>query len=115
MQDIRYAEKATPCIPHRIQRQQLKILVTGQPETGRTTAIKNLFASIAEDPEWSPTDVAGLTMDNFRATPELFTTQVTGRSDTGGNLKISYIIQVRSLTNFLVASADYADRAAHML
>jgi septin family protein len=96
VQDIRYAEKATPSIPHRVQKQQLKILVTGQPETGRTTAIKNLFASIVGDPEWSPTDVAGLTMEDFRATPERFTTTVIDRGDTGGHLSISYIIQVRS-------------------
>jgi hypothetical protein len=95
MQDIRYAEKATPCVPHRVQKQQLKILVTGQPETGRTTAIKNLFASIVEDPDWCPTDVTGLTMDDFRATPERFTSVITDRKDTGGHLSISYIIQVR--------------------
>ena len=95
MQDIRYAEKSTPCIPHRIVKQQLKILVTGQPETGRTTAVKNLFASMVEDPEWCPTDVAGLTMQDFRRTPERFTTTITGRRDTGGHLSISYVIQVR--------------------
>lgn len=96
VQDIRYAEKSTPCIPHRVQKQQLKILVTGQPETGRTTAIKNLFASIAEDPDWCPTDVAGLTMSDFCATPERFTTTVSNRKDTGGHLSISYVIQVSS-------------------
>lgn len=94
MQDIRYAEKSTPCIPHRVQKQQLKILVTGQPETGRTTAIKNLFASIVEDPDWCPTDVCGLTMADFRTSPDRFTTTVTDRRDTGGHLSISYIIQV---------------------
>lgn len=94
MQDIRYAEKSTPCIPHRLQKQKLKILVTGQPETGRTTAIKNLFASIMEDPEWSPSDVAGLSMRDFKDAPELFTTTVTDCKDTGGHLSISYVIQV---------------------
>lgn len=94
VQDIRYAEKATATIPHRVQQKQLKILVTGQPETGRTTAVKNLFASIVQDPEWSPTDVSGLTMHDFRSNPKAFATTIENRPDTAGDLSITYIIQV---------------------
>jgi nucleoside-triphosphatase THEP1 len=96
VQDIRYAEKATASVPHRVQRKQLKILVTGQPETGRTTAIKNLFASIVQEPDWSPTDVSGLTMADFRSNPQAFTTTIENRPDTAGNLSITYTIQVRT-------------------
>lgn len=95
VQDIRYAEKASATIPHRVIKKQLKVLVTGQPETGRTTTIKNLFASIAQKPDWSPPDVSERDLDDFQKSPELFTTSITDCPDTNGNLSISYIIQVR--------------------
>jgi hypothetical protein len=95
VQDIKHAKKSSPYVPHRVERKQLKVLVTGQPETGRTTAIKNLFAALAEDPDWCPTDVSGLTMKNFRDNPNAFVSTIEDHPDSTGRLSITYIIQAR--------------------
>lgn len=95
VQDIKHAKKGNPYVPHRVERKQLKVLVTGQPETGRTTAVKNLFAALAEDPDWCPTDVGGLTMKNFRDNPNAFVSTIEDHPDSTGHLSITYIIQAR--------------------
>lgn len=76
MQDIRYAEKNAPCLPPRKFEQQMVVLAVGQPETGKTTALRNIFASFAQDPEFSLTDVAGLTETDFEEEPRRWVTEV---------------------------------------
>jgi hypothetical protein len=109
VQDIKHAKKTNPYVPHRVERKQLKILVTGQPETGRTTAIRNLFAALAEDPNWAPTDVSGLTMKNFRDNPATFCSTIEDRPDSTGHLSITYIIQVFTLRTSRPARCSAAD------
>jgi hypothetical protein len=98
LQDEEFARKTSASLPPRILSKQLKILVTGQPETGRTTTIRNLFASIAQDEHWAPVDTENLTMDDFRQNPAAFTTVIEDRPDVSGRLSMSYIIQVEPLT-----------------
>ena len=95
VQDEEFARKTAASLPPRILSKQLKVLVTGQPETGRTTTIRNLFASIAQDPTWSPVDTENLTMEDFRANPAAFTTVIEDCPDVSGRLSMSYIIQAR--------------------
>lgn len=95
VQDEEFARKTAASLPPRILSKQLKVLVTGQPETGRTTTIRNLFASIAQNDTWSPVDTENLTMDDFRQNPAAFTTVIEDRPDVSGRLSMSYIIQAR--------------------
>jgi hypothetical protein len=108
VQDEEFARKSYATLPPRIRSKQLKILVTGQPETGRTTTVRNLFASIAQDPEWSPVDTEGLTMEDFRTNPMAFTSVIEDRPDVSGRLSMSYIIQVRPRSPALHAHARCA-------
>ena len=57
--------------------------------------VKNLFASYTTDPKWEPTDVKGLTADEFAVNPVSFQTVIQGTTDASGNLDVTYIIQVR--------------------
>jgi septin family protein len=98
LQDEEFAKKTAATLPPRILSKQLKVLVTGQPETGRTTTIRNLFASIAQDEHWTPVNTENLTMDDFRQNPAAFTTVIEDRPDVSGRLSMSYIIQVQILS-----------------
>jgi hypothetical protein len=102
LQDIRHAQKEKPDVPERPSHLQLKLLVTGQPETGRTTTIRNLFASIAQDPAWHPKDVTGLSMADFQHDPGAFESVIAGVKDAFGHYDITYVIQVR-------LNAEYVD------
>ena len=95
VQDEEFARKTAASLPPRILSKQLKVLVTGQPETGRTTTIRNLFASIAQEPAWTPVDTENLTMEDFPSNPAAFTSVIEDRPDVSGRLSLSYIIQAR--------------------
>jgi len=82
-------------VPHRRARTQLKVLVAGQSETGKTLLIKNLFASYAAAPGWAPTDVSKLSAADFAADSTLFQTLIDGKSDAAGHLDLRYIVQVK--------------------
>jgi septin family protein len=94
LQDIRHAQLHKPDVPERMVPLQVKLMVTGQPETGRTTTIRNLFASVAQDPNWQPVDVSGHNMAHFRDDSASFETTICGVEDATGRHDITYIIQV---------------------
>ena len=74
---------------------QLTILLAGQPETGRTTTARNLFAAMADDPGFQPQDVAGRTWAEFAESTAPFTTSVTCQDDSQP-LEVTYNIIVCS-------------------
>ena len=95
VQDIRFAEKPAPTLPTRPVKTQLTLLFAGQPETGRTTTGRNLFAALAQDADFKLTDTTGLTWDDFKRDTEPFTTRIACR-DSDQPLNVSYTVIVRS-------------------
>jgi septin family protein len=94
LQDIRYAQKAHPALPELKRTTQLTIVMAGQPETGRTTTARNLFAAMANDPNFHPKDVSSYTWDDFVMSPNDFVTSINC-DDELQKLTITYNILVR--------------------
>ena len=94
VQDIRFAEKRTPTLPQQNAKTQLTLMFAGQPETGRTTTGRNLFAALAKDENFQLTDVSSLTWDDFKKDPRQFSTQVKCH-DSHQQLQVTYEIIVR--------------------
>lgn len=72
------------------------MLVCGQAETGKTTAVKNLMASLTSDATWLPKDISALTKTDFLERPEAFETRIEDRTDDLNRVALTYIIQVRT-------------------
>lgn len=94
MQDAHYARKAQPTLPEKRTSEQLTILFTGQPETGRTTTARNLFASLAGDVQFQP-KMGADSWKEFRKSAAPFTTSITC-PDSVKPIDVTYTIIVRS-------------------
>lgn len=70
VQDIAYAISKCPNIPQRMTKTRFTILVTGTRETGKTTTLCNLFASIA--PSWAPASPNNVSETMFNAAESEF-------------------------------------------
>ena len=95
VQDIRYAEKDAPTLPARKSEHQLVLMAVGQPETGRSTTLCNLFASFAKSASFQLQDVTGLSLQDFKDNPGEWMTEVHC-SDSSDKHTLTFKIMVRA-------------------
>lgn len=74
----------------------LTMLAIGQARTGKTSTVRSLLASFAGTATFQPTDVSGLTGEDFVTNPDQFVTEVICK-DCSGGVSVTYRVLVRTL------------------
>jgi septin family protein len=104
VQDIRYAQKPYPTFPARKAKISANFLVAGPPQSGKTTAMSNLFASFTQDPAWKPASPEQLSADLFELNFSSVATELHCE-DEARRFDITFRIIVRASVFYQVENA----------